>query len=296
MKKSAPLLILTAGILWGMIGIFVRKLNFLGFASMDIVALRAVTTSVLLCIFLFIYDKKKLQIRFKDVWCFAGTGIFSIVFFNFCYFKAITLTSLSVAAILLYTAPAFVMVLSAILFREKITRIKVASLILTFVGCALVTGIVSSTQVLNMRGILVGLGAGFGYALYSVFSRFALEKGYHSLTISFYTFLFAVLGTIPFANYPGMINTCKQDWKIVLYCLVFGLVSTVLPYIAYTRGLQEIENSKASIIASIEPVTATLLGVIVYHENLSVLELTGVFLVLGAIMVSNSDFIKGESS
>lgn len=287
MRKAAPFLVLIAGILWGMIGLFVRRLNLYGFASMDIVALRAVTTSVLLGIFLFFYDKEKLRIRLKDIWCFIGTGVFSIVFFNFCYFKAITLTSLSVAAILLYTAPAIVMVLSAILFHEKITKMKVLSLILTFIGCVLVTGIVSGGEALNLQGILVGLGAGLGYALYSIFSRFALDRGYHPLTISFYTFLSAMFATIPLVKYPYILGVCKADYKIILFCFLFGLVSTVLPYIAYTSGLEKMENSKASIIASIEPVTATLLGVILYHERLSVLEIIGVVLVIGAIVMNN---------
>lgn len=287
MKKAAPFLVLMAGIFWGMIGLFVRKLNALGFESMDIVTLRAITTSILLGMVLLVYDRSKMHIRIKDLWCFVGTGIFSIVFFNYCYFTAITLTSLSIAAILLYTAPAIVMMLSAILFREKITKLKVIALVMTFVGCVLVTGIVSGGAVLNISGILVGLGAGLGYALYSIFGRYALERGYHSLTITFYTFVFAMFGTIPFANYPKMIEICKEDWKTILFCVAFGLVSTVLPYIMYTRGLQEMENSKASIIASIEPVTATLIGVIIYQEQMSIIELLGVVLVLGAIAVSN---------
>lgn len=286
-SKIAVFLVLIAGIFWGMIGLFVRKLNAIGFASMDIVAIRAITTSIMLFVFLFVFDRKKLYIRVKDIWCFAGTGILSIVFFNYCYFKAITLTSLSLAAILLYTAPAIVMLLSAVLFREKITRIKIISLVLTFVGCVLVTGVVTGMKNINVGGIMIGLGAGFGYALYSIFSRFALQKGYHSLTISFYTFLFAVIGTMPFANYLGIYEICSNDWKIVIYIMVFGLVSTVLPYIAYTRGLKDMENSKASIIASIEPVTATLLGVAAFYEKLSMLEILGIILVLGAIVVSN---------
>lgn len=289
MKRIAPWLVLMAGILWGMIGIFVRKLNMLGFESMNIVALRAIVTSVLLGLFLLIYDKRKLYIRWKDIWCFIGTGIFSVVFFNFCYFKAITLTSLSVAAILLYTAPAIVMVLSAVLFHEKITKNKIISLTLTFVGCVLVTGIVSGSAVLNVAGILVGLGAGLGYALYSIFSRYALERGYHSLTISFYTFLFAVIGTAPIADYGRIASVFRQDQTSALYCIAFGLISTVIPYITYTRGLREMENSKASIIASIEPVTATILGVLLYHEKLSISELVGVILVLGAIVINNNN-------
>lgn len=304
MKKIGPLLVLSAGILWGMIGLFVRKLNLFGFSSMDIVALRGITTSLLLFIFLLVLDKKKLVIKIKDLWCFIGTGIFSIVFFNYCYFKAITLTSLSVAAILLYTAPAIVMVLSAILFREKITKMKLLSLLLTFVGCVFVTGIVSGiisgfganagfgaggTNYISFYGILVGFGAGLGYALYSIFSRYALERGYHSLTISFYTFLFAMIGTAPFVDYSVIGTICRADFGIVGFVLLFGLLSTVLPYIAYTRGLEDMENGKASIIASIEPVTATLLGVIVYQEKLSFFEIAGVLLVLGAIVLSSKD-------
>ena len=222
----------------------------------------------------------------RDLWCFAGTGILSIVFFNYCYFKAITITSLSVAAVLLYTAPAIVMILSAILFREKITVIKMVSIIITFLGCGLVTGVVGVTDSLSIKGILVGLGAGLGYALYSIFSRFALERGYCPLTITFYTFLFAMLGTIPLSD-RGVVTDKCSDMKTLAFCLIFGLLSTVIPYIVYTLGLKEMENSRASIIASIEPVTATILGVAAYGEALSPQQIIGVVLVMGAIVICN---------
>ena len=112
MKKAAPFLILLAGILWGSMGLFVRTLNGQGLASMGIVSLRAIVTAVSMLIFLLIFDRRYLQIKIRDIWCFFGTGILSIIFFNYCYFSAITLTSMSVAAVLLYTAPAIVMVLS----------------------------------------------------------------------------------------------------------------------------------------------------------------------------------------
>lgn len=284
MKKSGPILVLSAGILWGIIGIFVRRLTAWGFDSMQIVAVRAWTTVVLLGLYLLLADRTKFKVKLADWWCFVGTGLVSVVFFNFCYFKAITLTSLSVAAVLLYTAPAFVTVFSALLFREKITRIKVLSLISTFVGCALVSNITAGIGSLNLRGILLGLGAGLGYALYSIFSRFALQKGYHPLTISFYTFLIAAVGTLPFA---GRAVSAMQSIGTLWFCLLFGLITTVLPYITYTSGLDKMQNSQAAIIASIEPVTATLLGVIVFGEAMTLPEIAGVLLVLGAIIFDN---------
>lgn len=285
MKKLAPIFVLLAGILWGMMGIYVRRLNAAGFTTIEIVAVRSVVTALLLFLVLFFYNREMLKIRIRDIWCFIGTGILSIVFFNYCYFKAITMTSLSVAAVLLYTAPAIVMILSAVFFHEKITAVKLISLVATFIGCILVTGLVGSTESLNAAGILVGLGAGLGYALYSIFSRFALERGYHSLTISFYTFVFASIGVLPLADVQKIYGACVEDIGMLGFYLVFALVSTVIPYILYTLGLTALENSKASIIASVEPVAATVLGIVLFHEKMTVNIVTGIVLVLGAIVI-----------
>ena len=283
MRRAAPFFILLAGALWGSMGLFVRRLNRAGLSSLEIVALRAVVTFAALLLFLLICDRKLLKIRLKDVWCFLGTGICSIVFFNYCYFKAITMTSLSVAAVLLYTAPAMVMVMSYFLFHERFTKVKVLALVLTFLGCVLVTGIAGSSDTLSSSGILVGLGAGFGYALYSIFGKFAIERGYHSLTISFYTFLAAAAGAIPLADIKIIGNVVMKDCSMFLFALVFGLISTVIPYLTYTIGLKYMENSKASIIASVEPVVATLLGILVFHESMTFSGLLGMMLVLFSI-------------
>lgn len=287
MKKLAPIFILLAGVLWGSMGIFVRRYNAHDLSSMEIVALRAVVTVVMMFVFLMVYNRKLLKIRLKDIWCFIGTGLLSIIFFNFCYFKAITMTSLSVAAVLLYTAPAIVMVLSAILFKEKLTWIKVFSLIATFVGCVFVTGVIGSGESLSLPGILTGLGAGFGYALYSIFSRYALERGYHSFTISFYTFLVAAIAVLPFTDCAGLYEVCCTSAGMFGFTVLFGLISTILPYIFYNFGLVYVENGKASIIASVEPVVATFFGVMLFDEDLTFNTVIGVILVLGAITICN---------
>lgn len=288
MKKFAPILILIAGVLWGSMGLFVRTLNEQGLASMEIVGLRATVTVVALFLFLLLFDRKLFKICWKDLWCFLGTGICSIVFFNFCYFKAITLTSLSVAAILLYTAPAIVMVLSYFLFQEKLTKRKLLALVMTFVGCILVTGILTETGNVTAGGILVGLGAGLGYALYSIFSRYALERGYTSLTITFYTFLIAAIGSFFFADMGKVARVAMNGGGNLFFCLAFGVLCTVVPYLTYTLGLQYVENGKASIIASVEPVTATLLGAVLFHEKLTVSGVLGIVLVLAALMICNN--------
>lgn len=287
MKKFSHVLILIAGILWGSMGLFVRRLNVCGLVSMEIVSLRACVTAVAMFLFLLFFDRKLLKIQVRDIWCFFGTGICSILFFNFCYFKAITLTSLSVAAVLLYTAPAIVMIFSYFLFGEKFTKRKLLALVMTFIGCVLVTGIFTDTGHVSASGILVGLGAGLGYALYSIFSRYALERGYHSLTITFYTFLVAAIGTFFLADMKQVAGVVTDSVGFFLFCLAFGIVCTVIPYLTYTLGLKYVENGKASIMASIEPVTATLLGILIFHEKLTVSGALGMVLVLAALIVCN---------
>jgi len=285
MKRLSPFFILAAGILWGSMGLFVRTLNAAGLATMNIVFLRALVTALSLLLYLALFQRDLLRLRLKDLWCFLGTGVASIVFFNYCYFAAITETSLSVAAVLLYTAPAMVMVMSRFLFGERLTRRKVLALLLTVLGCVLVTGVLQPGQSLSLKGILLGLGAGFGYALYSIFSRFALNRGYHSLTITCYTFVVAACFTALPAEPGFVLCTALSSWGMGLFCIAFGLLCTVAPYLLYTLGLKQVDNSRASILASVEPVTAALLGVLLFAEPLTLSVLAGMALVIAGLVL-----------
>ena len=167
--KTAPFFIIAAGICWGVIGIFSRQLAALGFSPVQIAFGRSFVTAVVMVLFMASTRASELAIAKRDIWMFLGTGLCSIVFFNICYFTAIQLTTLSMAAILLYTAPSIVMVLSVLLFKEAFTPVKALCLVLAFAGCVLVSGL--GVGQVNIPGVLAGLGAGFGYALYSIFAR-----------------------------------------------------------------------------------------------------------------------------
>ncbi len=268
-------------------GLFVRPLNAKGLSSWDIVFIRAFLTMVFMAVFILVKDRSLFKIKLKDIWCFIGTGLLSIVFFNLCYFKEITIAPLSIAAILLYTAPAFVMVISAFCFKERLTKRKIAALFLSFLGLMFVTGVFSSGERLTLKTLFIGLGAGLGYALYSIFSRYALEKGYSSFTISFYTFLLATVATVFFIKPGEVMGVAFSSGSMIVLLIAFALVSTIIPYLTYTVGLKGVENGQASIIASIEPVVATLIGIIWFHEKMSVWVLIGIVLVLTGIVISN---------
>ena len=134
-------------------------------------------------------------------------------------------------------------------------------------------------------GVAAHLGAGLGYALYSIFSRYALDRGYHSLTITCYTFVVAAVATGCLTDIPRVMKLSFSSVSYGALSLSLGIVCTVAPYLLYTLGLVHVENSLASIIASIEPVTATVLGIILYKEKISLTGILGIGLVIGAMAV-----------
>lgn len=278
----SPLLVILAGCLWGAMGLFVRKLNQYGVESMTIVWIRGAFTAVLLCFGLLIYKKSLLKIKWKDFWVFLGGGLCSIVFFNFCYFKAISMMSMSAAAVLLYTSPVFVVLLSCIFFREKLTLKKVICIVCCVLGLSFVSGLLGGNMGLNLPGILYGMGSALGYALYSIFGRVALNKGYSVWTITFWNFAFAAVCSAPFCEFSTIGTMWVENKWMIGFCVVFAVLITILPYVCYTAGQSKMENSMAAVLATIEPIAATIYGMILYHEFPSFYGWIGIVLVLGA--------------
>ena len=284
--KLAPFYIILAGCLWGSMGLFVRRLGAMGLDSMEIVELRSLLAVALLFTVTAIRNPRQLKVTKRNLIPLGCSGVFSIIFFNYCYFSTIRLLNLSAAAILLYTAPIFVMLLSIPLFHEKLTARKLLALGMAFAGCCLVSGIASASQRLSLQGILLGLGSGFGYALYSIFSRVSLNQGLDSVTITDYTFLFAALAGVfltDFSQYVAAFSGFGMEF--VLLAVVYTVVTTVLPYLLYTAGLSQVENGTASILASVEPVVATILGFMVFSETPTFQSFLGIVLVLAALFL-----------
>lgn len=287
-SKLSPLLIVLGAACWGLIGIFTKQLSAAGCSPAQTAFLRCFVSAILLFVYLAVFDRKQLKIAAKDLWMFAGTGILSLVMFSVFYFTTIETTGMSVAAVLLYTSPCFVMIMSAIFFKEKITRRKILALIIAFLGCLCTTGLLQSlgnsgVSGIPLAGILTGLGSGFGYALYSIFGSVALKK-YSSMTVTFYTFLFASAALAPFTVRTGLLVTLSQP-AILWVALGISVVSTITPYLLYTLGLKYTEPGKASVLAFSEPMVATLAGILVFREAVSVYGIIGIALIFVSIII-----------
>lgn len=284
-SKLGTALIILAGCFWGSMGIFVRKLGTYGFSAIQIVSIRITLAALIFSLVLLVKDRRGFKISPKDIPLFLGLGFGSILFFTICYFTAITMMPLSTAAILLYTSPVWIMLMSIFFFHEKLDKRKLISLGLAFAGCVLVSGI--SGEGMTVTGLLIGLGSGIGYGLYSILGKVALRK-YSSYTVTTYTFIFAAVGSWIIsrpADMMGKFSNAPDLDFLIFFCFLTALITAVIPFLSYTLGLESVEASKAGIIATIEPMVATLIGILVFAEKLTVMSGAGILLILASVVI-----------
>ena len=278
--------IILAAALWGTMGVFVNGLSALGLTTVQIAMLRALVSLIFITCLILFKNRGLFKIRLRDLWMFFGTGIISYFLFNNCYFVAIKSVGVAVSSVLLYTSPIFVTLMSCILFREKMTGKKLFCLALAVGGCALVSGLASGgVGKVSTVGVLIGLASGFTYALYSIFSTYALKK-YEPLTVTFYTFLFGTVAALIIGK-PAETFDIIASPSGILWAVSLGIISGAVPYFLYTVGLSKVNPSHAAVMATVEPVVASLIGIFVFNEASDLFTVLGIALIISAAAMLN---------
>jgi len=286
MQVKATASVIAGGVLWGLMSLFVNSLNALGFTALDICLFRAVFSALLLGTGLALARRELLSIRLKDCWMFVGTGLVSLVLFNWCYFSTIQQSQASVAVALLYTSPVFVTLFAALLFKEKLTWLKGVAVMLTVGGCVLISGALGGGYRLSAEMLLTGVASGLFYGLYSIFGRYALRR-YEPLTVTFYTFLFASLGTVLTVDTSRAWGLLMSSSAALVWVMGISVLITILPYFLYTYGLNYLETGKAAVLVTIEPLVGGLVGIFVYGEPYNAAKLCGMALIFASTILLN---------
>jgi DME family drug/metabolite transporter len=272
-----------AAVLWGTLGLAARPLFAAGLSPHGAATWRAVGACVLLVAYCLTADRAALRLARRDVPLLAAYGAVSVAGFMTVYFTAISLTTVATAAVLLYTAPAWVVVLARLLFGEPLTSMKNAAVACAFGGCVLVVGAVGPGAVrLTTAGLLAGLGAGLTYALYSIFGKTALRT-LSAMTTVVYTLAFGALVLVAARGLPPL---PAGSLLPLAYVIVFP---TALAYVLYIGGLRWVETGRASVVATLEPVVAALAGAFVLREPFGVLQWVGAALILAGVLL-----VQGE--
>lgn len=285
LQTKGLLYVLGAGVLWGStLGLYARFMSALGFTPMQATAVRMLVSVVAFALYGALFNRKIFKASPRDYWMFFGTGVLSIGAFCFFYFTSLEYCPLSVSAILLYTSPVFIMLFSALLFKERVTRRKLSAMALALAGCALVSGLAEGFGTVPLIGVAMGLLSGFTYALYSIFARFALRK-YGSITIIFYTFLFATVATLPLGGVSDTLTRLTATPEALAVGVVGSILCSAAPFFLYTKGMETMETGKAGILATTEPVMSALVSVFILKEAMSLWGALGIALVLAAIVL-----------
>lgn len=304
MNNTLPVICITlSGILWGCISIFMKGfpgegplsggLSGTGLSTLGVSCVRLIFAAVIYALFMLIKDRKKLKIDPRDIWMFLLSGVVSVAFFNFLYTYTVIHSQASIGVVLLYTSPIFTMILAAIFFKEKLTLKKIAALILVFAGCVLVSGLIGGSYKISFLVLITGLGSGLFWGSYTIFSRITLKK-YTSETASVWSVILAGVVMIPFAIKEQVPAQIVANPRIIWWGIGIAVFSTVLPYALYTYGLTYVESGKASVIVSVELIAGNIVGMVIFGEPHDLLKLTGIVLIVLAILILNLKLPKKE--
>lgn len=286
MNKFKILLPIIAGAMWGSAGVFVRFLDAFGMDSLTILLTRTSVASLVLCLGMLFYDKNLLKIKLKDFWIFLISGLAGTLGLNLFYNAAIKIVTLSMEAVLLSLSPVFVVILAGIFFHEKITGKEIFYMALALVGSALASGLVDQgVGQMSFLGITLGLGSALCYAIYSMFSKLAMDKGYDSFTITLYNVAIIAIVLLPFSNMKIIGEyIIVAPVSHIIFMIVHALVTGVLPYVIFTLALASIPAGRVSILsAGSEPAAAAIAGMIFFGEKISIFILLGMIITVIAL-------------
>ncbi len=280
--KKAFFYIVFAGLLWGSSGIFVHFLEPLGFTSMQMTLGRELSAAIVMAAYIFFVDKKLFRTTFRELVLYAMSGV-SMFLAAALYYRAMQITSVSTAVVLMYTSPIFIMICSFAFFGEKFTTIKTIAVVAMLCGCGLVSGIVSGFNV-NLVGFLFGIGSGIAYSIYNIVTKIEMIKRCNPKTATVYCLMFAALSALIVSKpwQAAEIIAARPSGGLLLAAC--GIFTCVVPYFVYTLALRDIPAGTASSLGIIEPMSATLYSVLFLGERLNIYSICGIVLILGAVL------------
>lgn len=286
-KKIYLILPIISGILYGSSGIFVRTLTQNGIDATTLLFLRFSIAIPVMVIAILATDKKQLKIKLSDIKLLIITAM-GIIGLNILYNIAMNTISLSIAAVLLSSDPVFVLIIAYLIFKEKITKSKVLSIILVLIGCILTTGLIegNASNVTGI-GIIGGIGAAIFWAIYMMGSKKALENGLHTYTILLYSILINTIVLIPFTSFNQITTFVNADMLgNTIFLILHSTLSFAIPYILLTVSIKYMDSGSASIFTSgAEPLAALIFGMLFYSEIPTILMFFGIILTIIALAI-----------
>jgi drug/metabolite transporter (DMT)-like permease len=274
------LYVLAAAFMWGVIGVFTKFVLAEGVSALEIAFWRAVFGWMFFLVHAAVAGQ--LRAHRKDLPALLGFGVICVTLFYGAYQIAIRDVGMAMAAVLLYTAPAWVALLSRLVLKEEMTLVKAVCVAMTILGVACISlgpKLTSGSTIdLNLFGLAAGLLSGFTYALYYIFGKKFLYR-YPTPTIFVYALPFGALLLLPFVHF---VHKSPEAWLLMIG---MALVTSYGAFSVYYAGLKRMEATHASVVATFEPLVAAVLAYALFGEKFSLLGYAGSSLIIVAVLM-----------
>jgi len=277
-------LILIAATLWASLGVFYKYLiNDYGMQPLAVAALRGSVGGLLLLVALLTL-RVNLRVPRRDWPAFLAYGVIGVALFFICYVTAINLAGVAVAAVLMYTSPAWVAVISWRWLGERLGGRGVLALLLALSGAALVARLYNLQVLrLNWLGVVAGLAAGVTYGLYSVFNKLLVRR-HAPWVVQVYGLLIGASVLLLFVP-PSNLARGFAWPNALLLTIGMALIPTLIASLAFAMGVQLIPVNRAAIVAIWEPAVATFFGYLFFAERLEAGQWLGMGCILAAVLL-----------
>ncbi|NMD70376.1 EamA family transporter [Bacillus sp. DNRA2] len=281
MKGEARLII--AMLIFGSIGLFVKNIQF---ASSEIALFRGIIGSVFLL-------GASLVVKQKISWTNIKRNLLLLILsgaaigFNWIFlFEAYRYTSIANATVSYYFAPIFVMLLSPLVLKEKLTMIKVGSIFIAMLGLFLIVqnGSITNSSDQQLVGIFYGLIAASLYASVILINKFI--KGLSGFETTLIQLAAASLVLLPYVLIKEDINLVSLDVQSLLFIVILGIIHTGFAYFLYFGAIHALKGQTIAVLSYIDPIFAVMISALFLQENMSLIQIFGGILILGATFMS----------
>ena len=294
-RRAAVFTVVASAACFATLGVLQRWAYAGGAEPMSLLAVRFAAAAAVMAASQAVLDPRSLRVSGGDLARFAAMSLTGYGAASLCYAFAVKMIGPSVTTVLLYTYPAIVSVIGWLFLSERFPPRRIAAVLLTFAGCALAAGVFASGSAVAPLGILLGLGAGLGYAVFNVLS-FRTMRRTPRLTLMAYTFAMSAAEMALVALFSGTLPSIAR-WDLSAWGSVALMVAipTFAAIMLYLGGIQRMGASQAAIVSTLELPFAVLFAALAFPaERLSPLQMVGAAVVLGGVVLAEWGAPPGE--
>jgi len=287
-STKSKLMFLTAMFIFGSIGIFRR---YIPLPSGTIAMCRGFIGVLFLLAAMMVLRKHFSKTAIKAnllVLCISG----ALIGFNWIFlFEAYNYTTVATATLCYYMAPVFVILMSPIVLKEKLTGKKLICAMVALAGMVLVSGVleVGVSGLAELRGILFGLAAGLLYGNIMLLNKKLHDiEGYDKSLVQLFM---AALVLVPYVLFVEWDAVAAVTWTplVVIMLLIVGMIHTGFAYTIYFGAMGGMKAQTIALYSYLDPIIAVILSAVLLHENLSIAGWIGAVLIIGATAISERE-------